>query len=386
MKTITILALHLGTGGAEQFISGLANILSENNEVEIISTYKLNDKPAFYIDPKVKITYLMENMKPNREALTEAIKNHNILKCIKEGLYSLRVLYLRRKLMIKAIRRCGSSVIISTRIMHNKWLGTYGRRDSIKIAQEHNHHKNNVKIINKTIKSLRNIDYFMPTSKELTDFYSKALSDIDIKCVYLPHWIDYFPKASDVSNLQNNEIVAVGRLSKEKGFLDLIDVFNLIHNIDDKLKLNLVGDGPERGEIEKRIIQYGLQDSVVLHGFLDRQKLSEVYKKSSLYVMTSFTESYGLVLLEAESFGLPLIAFDSAQGAHEIIENNVNGFLIKNRSKELMAKKIIDLMRNDELKQRLGENARKMAEKHKIENVSIEWNKFFNKICEEYEN
>ena len=166
----------------------------------------------------------------------------------------------------------------------------------------------------------------------------------------------------------------------------MIDVFNLIHNIDDKLKLNLVGDGPERGEIEKRIIQYGLQDSVVLHGFLDRQKLSEVYKKSSLYVMTSFTESYGLVLLEAESFGLPLIAFDSAQGAHEIIENNVNGFLIKNSSKELMAKKIIDLMRNDELKQRLGENARKMAEKHKIENVSIEWNKFFNKICEEYEN
>lgn len=66
MKKITILALHLGTGGAEKSIASLANILSEQNEVEIISTYRTTDKPAFDINPKVKITYLLGDLRPNR--------------------------------------------------------------------------------------------------------------------------------------------------------------------------------------------------------------------------------------------------------------------------------------------------------------------------------
>lgn len=66
MKKITILALHLGTGGAEKAIASLANILSEQNEVEIISTYKTTEKPAFDINSKVKITYLLGDLRPNR--------------------------------------------------------------------------------------------------------------------------------------------------------------------------------------------------------------------------------------------------------------------------------------------------------------------------------
>ena len=65
MKKITILALHLGTGGAENVIASLSNILCKENDVEIISTYKLQDKPAFDIDSRVKITYLMQDLKPN---------------------------------------------------------------------------------------------------------------------------------------------------------------------------------------------------------------------------------------------------------------------------------------------------------------------------------
>ena len=61
---ITILALHLGYGGIEKFISNIANMFEENNKVEIISIYKLYDKPPFYINPNVKITYLLEDMKP----------------------------------------------------------------------------------------------------------------------------------------------------------------------------------------------------------------------------------------------------------------------------------------------------------------------------------
>ena len=68
-KKIVILALHLGTGGAEKVISNLANLLSDNNDVEIISTYKLRNSPAFYISNKVTINYLTTNLEPNKQEI-----------------------------------------------------------------------------------------------------------------------------------------------------------------------------------------------------------------------------------------------------------------------------------------------------------------------------
>ena len=77
-KKIVILALHLGTGGAEKVISNLANLLSENNDVEIISTYKLRNSPAFYISNKVTINYLTTNLEPNKQEIKNALKNFNL--------------------------------------------------------------------------------------------------------------------------------------------------------------------------------------------------------------------------------------------------------------------------------------------------------------------
>ena len=67
MKKITIFALHLGYGGVEKCITNLANLLCNDYNVEIISTYKLNEKPAFNISDKVKVVYLIDKYKPNRE-------------------------------------------------------------------------------------------------------------------------------------------------------------------------------------------------------------------------------------------------------------------------------------------------------------------------------
>ena len=74
MKKISILSLHLGYGGIEKSVANLANLLIKDYEVEIISTYKLDQSPAFEIDPKVKVTYLIEKYKPNREEWKRSIK------------------------------------------------------------------------------------------------------------------------------------------------------------------------------------------------------------------------------------------------------------------------------------------------------------------------
>lgn len=375
-RKIVILALHLGTGGAEKVISNLANLLSENNDVSIISTYKLKGSPAFYINDKVKINYLITNLEPNKQSLKSALKSFNLIKSAYEIIKSFKILVLRKTRMIKAIKNLDCDIVISTRILHNNWVGKYARKDIIKISQEHNHHNNNQKYIKKLIKSLNNFDYFMPVSKELCDFYSKKISKP--KVVYIPNFIDNV--SNTTCNLSSKQLISVGRLDSIKGFDDLIDIFNLFYQNHPDWNLHIVGDGPEKQNLQTKINKLGLTKKIILCGTKHSNELENEYLNSSIYLMTSHSESFGLVLVEAANYGLPLLAFDSAQGAKEIIENNKNGFLIENRNAKEMVAKIEDLISNPSKMQYFSKNSKNTALKFSKEAISKEWNKFLNNM------
>lgn len=371
MKKITILALHLGYGGIERAISMIANSLADTYDITIVSTYKLYDTPRFPLSDKIKVEYLLSDLNPNREEFKNALKKLKLITCFKEGIKALKILKLKKQKMVEYIKNCKSDVIISTRDIHNKWLGEYGNKDSVKIGWEHNHHNNNEKYIKKIINSTEKLDYFVLVSKELTEFYSDRLKHTNCKCIYIPNAIDYIPDTQ--STLKNKNIVTIGRLSKEKGFLDLIDVYNLVHSRFPDWTLNIIGDGVERKEIENKIEKYGLKKNILLHGYQSREYINEVLKKSSVYVMSSFTESFGIVLLEAFSYGIPSISFTSAQGANEIISDNWDGYLIKDRNKEQMAKRICELISNYNRRFIMGKNAYKKAKEFHIDKIKEIW-------------
>lgn len=377
MKKITILALHLSTGGVEKSIATLSNILAKRYEVEIISNYQIEEKPSFDIDENVKIRYLMPNLKPNAKEFKSALKRFQLIKVLKEGIRAIKILYLRRALMIKAIKNLDCDIAISTRYIHNRLLGKYGNKNIIKIAQEHNNNGNK-KYVKKIVKSLKNINYFIPVSKQLTELYKEKLKGSSIKCMYIPHCLQHYPDV--VSSLKEPNIISIGRLSSEKGFLDLIDVFELVSKKNPTWNLKIVGDGQEREKIENKIKEKNLQDKIHVLGFKKEEELKEIMLQSSIYVMTSFYESFGLVLIEAESYGLPLLAFDSASGPKEIIKNGDNGFLIENRNKEEMTNKICELILNEELRNEMGKKAREESEQYKMEHIERIWYEFVDEI------
>lgn len=366
MKKVVILALHLGYGGIERAITDLANILIDNYEVKIVSTYKLYDKPVNDLNKKVKVTYLT-NLKPNKEEFIESIKKFNIIKIIKEGIISIKILYLKKKTMIDYIKQSKSDVMISTRDIHNKWLGKYANKDILKIGWEHNHHHQNKNYINKIIKSVKNLDYFVLVSRDLENFYKDKVNP---KCIYIPNTIE---KSNIISKLDSCNLVTIGRLSPEKGYLDLIDIFNNIHLLYPKWKLNIIGDGMEYSKIKNKIIEYHLEDNVILHGFLNKKEINKVLEKSSIYLMTSYTESFGIVLLEAMSLGIPCISFTSAEGACEIISDNIDGYLIPNRDKDLMVEKIKYLIENIDERKRMGKNGLSKIEEFSKDKVITKW-------------
>lgn len=318
----------------------------------------------------------MPNLKPNKEEFKIALKKFEILKVLKEGMKSVKILYLRRKLMINAIKNLSCDIAISTRYIHSKLLGRYGHKDIIKIAQEHNNNGNE-KYVKNVVKSLKNIDYFMPVSKQLIDMYKQRLKGTKTKCIYIPHCLNYYPK--ETSKLTSKNIVSVGRLSSEKGFLDLIDVFEEVNNKNPEWHLHIAGDGAQKEEILKKIQQKNLENSVTVE-FKEENELRELLLQSSIYIMTSFHESFGLALIEAESFGIPLLAFDSAKGPQEIIENGKNGYLIPNRDIKQMADKVNELICNDSMRIEMGRMSRKMSEAYKMENVEEMWYEFMEKI------
>ena len=95
MKKITILALHLGYGGIERCISNLVNSLCDDYDIEIVSTYKILDKPAFKIDSKVNIKYLITDMKPNKKEIKESLKKLKLITFMKELRKAQKILKLK---------------------------------------------------------------------------------------------------------------------------------------------------------------------------------------------------------------------------------------------------------------------------------------------------
>lgn len=373
MKKITIFSLHLGYGGIERCVANLANLLYKEYEVEIIATYKLNDVPAFDINKKVKITYLIDKYTPNREEWKNAIKKLRPIKFIKETYKAVKCLSLRKTKTVEAMKQCDSDIIISTRVLFNKWLGIYGKSKAYKIGWEHNHHHQDLEYANGVANSCRNLDALVLVSDSLRNYYKKKMKQLDIKCrcVFIPNMLDDIPKTT--SKLSEKRIISVGRLSKEKGYVDLIEIFKEFNKLNPDWRLDIVGDGSERNKVVDRIYQYNLTNNVTVHGYLKKKEINELLKKSSLYVMTSYTESFGIVLIEAMSHGIPCLAFTSAEGANDLISNNENGYLIENRDFSEMVNRMNELVNDKDKRIELGKNARETSLKYCKEIIQKEW-------------
>lgn len=367
---ISIYALHLNYGGIEKNICTKANMLSEIYNVEIISLYKLTDKPVFNLNDNIKVKYLTKNIKPNKEKFIISLKNKNIINIIKEGLYAIKVLYLKQTLLTKSLINCNSEIIISTRLDFTKKLIKNNEYNNVKIAEEHIYHNNNPKYLKDLNDILKKVDYLMPSSNYLTNYYKELYPEYSHKII-----TNEMPIETDnsISNLKNKTIISVGRLSKEKGYQDLINLFSKIE--DKTWTLNIIGNGPEYDNLNQQIKNLNLENNIKLFGTKTTKELNKLYKEASIYIMTSYEESFGLVLLEAASHGLPIIAYSEALGAKEILSNN-NGILIDNRNEVEMINNLNLLMKDITLRKEYQKRALNISKKYNyelIKNNNIEF-------------
>lgn len=364
-KKITIFALHLDFGGIEKYLSTFCKMFKDIYDIEIISTYKFKEKPAFDFDKSIKIRYLIE----------EKIPDISIKKLIKQGhlIKSLKILYDRRKenklaikLNIKSSKEMKTDYVLTTREFHNKIINKYAPNNIIKIVTEHNYHNNDKRYIKKLINSVTNFDYMIHCTKELYEFYKPITKGP--KHIFIPNTIEL---NKIKSKLNNKNIISVGRLATEKGYEDLIDVMKIIHDLDPKVKLTICGDGYLKEKIENKIKENGLGKVIKLTGFIKGKELEVAYINSSLYVLPSISECFGLVLLEAMNYGLPCIAYDSTSAARELLNNN--GILINNRDKNKMAESIVEILNDNKKLKKYSAISLNKVKEYDVNNIKIMW-------------
>lgn len=169
---------------------------------------------------------------------------------------------------------------------------------------------------------------------------------------------------------ENKYITMLGRLEERKGTFDLIDIADNLIEFDNKLKIILAGDGNLQ-RVKESIANKKYKDNIILLGWIDKVKREEVLKKSLIFTLPSYNEGMPMAILEAMSYGIPVVVTDVG-GIPSVVINKENGYLITPGDKENLKLSILDLLKNRDERERISNNNYEKIIKHFNLNKNIE--------------
>ena len=356
MKKIWILLRDLTeTGGGERVCIQLANAWSARYEVHIWSFHQGNAKPMVPLEDRVEVSYLSKGFQraanPFRKVwnktvyrLMQSIRIHRLV-CENRpdivfcndgtfmplfkpsGIKYVRLLHLRFPLRKKSrLRRYDTLVVLSGEELA-KWRCT----------------NPNVRVI--------------------------------------PNFLPQLPELPGVG--RNNTVLSVGRMdcSDEKGFMRLLEIWAELQRRSPHpdWKLRVVGDGPFRPVLEERVNSLGVSGTVELAPFTS--DIGSEYNAASLYAMASHREGFPMVLLESAAWGLPAVAYMVHTGPGEIISDGETGFLVPDGQSSVFVSRLLSLMEEPDMRQRMGEAARRrVGSEYSQQRVMQMWTELFEDI------
>ena len=179
--------------------------------------------------------------------------------------------------------------------------------------------------------------------------------------------------------LENKRVIAVGRYTYQKGFDLLVDTWKIVSGKYPDWSLHIYGEG-DRTELENRIKTLDLSNSCFLEG--RTTDIKKKYLESSIFVLSSRYEGFGMVLVEAMTCGVPPVSFACPSGPKDIITDGQDGLLVDNGNIEMLAEKICYLIENKGIRKQLGDNARESVKRFRIEKIMSEWKGLFKELSQ----
>ena len=214
-----------------------------------------------------------------------------------------------------------------------------------------------------------NYDHIIVLNDDEKKFFN--CSNVEI----IPNFI--IERTSEKAELLNKRAIAAGRLAPVKRFDELINIWSELIVDRPDWELHIYGDG-EKEYIEylkELILDKNLSNHVFLMG--STNILKDKMLQSSLYLMTSRTECFPMVLLESMEVGLPIISYDCPTGPKNIISNNVDGILVQNNNLNSFKKALILLIDNYKIRTNIAKQAQETVKKYYSENIINIWIKLY---------
>lgn len=195
----------------------------------------------------------------------------------------------------------------------------------------------------------------------------------NVAVIYNP--LPFFPERQ--SDGSSKQVIAAGRYMPQKGFDRLIDAWSIVNMQHPDWVLRIYGDGM-RQQLQQQIDRLGIASSCILeHSTPD---IDEKYCESSIFALSSRYEGFGMVIIEAMACGIPPVSFACPCGPRDIIDDGKNGLLVENGNIEMLAGKICYLIENDEIRRKMGQQARIDVERFKIEQIARQWKELFESL------
>ena len=190
---------------------------------------------------------------------------------------------------------------------------------------------------------------------------------------FIPNIIgEPFENQPEIS-LENKEnlISFVGRLDREKNAIALLEIFKKA-NVSKDWKLQIIGDGSERKNLEQFVEKNQLQDRVIFYGTKTSEEILKLLRRSKIFGFTSLKEALPTVLVEAMFCSNAIISYNCNYGPSDIVKNN-SGFLIDVNNKEDFIQKLEMLTNSDEKLEKMMENATKETQNWKQNEILKKW-------------
>ena len=380
MKIIYLIAGTYRPAGMERAVSMKANALAADGyDVVIVTTDQLGRDNAFPLDRSIRRIDLEIGYENNNGASFfnklllhpfRQVKHYRLLKelLLREKADAVVSTFCNDAAFLPFIKD-GSHKVLEVHFSRYKRL-QYGRKGLWALAD---------RLMNRIDgRIIRLYDRFVVLTQE-----DKALWGQDPNISVIPN-PSPFPSGTvslDLTVPKEKIVLAAGRLTSQKGFDRLIRAWKLVpKSLKEKgWRLVIAGSGEDEGMLRKLITDLSLEHSVrLLTGSND---MGGLYASASLYAMTSRYEGLPMVLIEAQSAGLPIVAMTCKCGPRDVVTDGVDGCLVPDGDVEAMASALSDLMRSDVVRGRMSAAALESSKRYDIHTVISYWKELFDDIC-----
>ena len=355
-------------GGIEKVLSTKANFLAEkyHHQVTVVTTEQKGNNPCYSFSEKIDHRDIAVNYRRDKSFFHPL----NLIKAIKH--------FFKIKKLIKQLQ---PDVLVVSNYSFDFYFLPYILPNIPKIKEFHS--SRYLDANRETPKNIKEKVMAILSRNAENKYHQLVVLNPAEKEFYNSKKITVIPNPVPMSdlkvNVQNKKIIAVGRISPVKNFGELIDIFNEVRNELKDWELHFYGEDylETQKKLEQKIAEYQLEQQVKFMGTTDN--ILKTMQEYSVYAMTSETECFPMVLLEALSVGLPIISYNCPTGPQFIISNNEDGFLVQH--KEEFKLKLKKLTSDVELRQCFSQNGKEHAKRYSDQEVMKLWNNLFVDLC-----